>query len=60
MGPGEDYEATCRLVKAMNFKSANQLYQMYKRHFGQTTQHTRRMQAFMVPAATSSPASCRS
>ena len=28
------------IVKAMNFKSANQLYQMYKRHFGHTVRQT--------------------
>ena len=30
-------ESVNGIVKAMHFKSANQLYQMYKRHFGHTT-----------------------
>ena len=30
-------ESVNDIVKAMHFKSANQLYQMYKRHFGHTT-----------------------
>ena len=30
-------ESVNGIVKALHFKSANQLYQMYKRHFGRTT-----------------------
>ena len=33
-------ESVREIVKAMHFNSANQLYQMYKRHFGHTTRQT--------------------
>lgn len=33
-------ESVGNVVKAMHFKSANQLYQMYKRHFGRTIRET--------------------
>ncbi|MCR5752065.1 MAG: helix-turn-helix domain-containing protein [Kiritimatiellae bacterium] len=33
-------ETVADIVKAMHFASANQLYQMYKRHFGLTIRQT--------------------
>ena len=33
-------ESVCGIVNAMRFRSANQLYQMYKRHFGHTIRQT--------------------